>query len=305
MSYFRELPNLQYQSFLSDRKSVDDYVIVKNLFRRVKLRDDLQNVFTIFDKYQIPDGSRPDLVAEELYGSAQYDWVVLVTAGITRVRDQWPLSDRQVYNYAEEIYGENLNAVHHYETVEVRDSEGKLILPAGKVVDADFSFVYQDNQLNYSNNLNRISYTRTSAENSSINSNVIKVNSSGNGYLNVGDELLINQTYIPITSTSNNFSENTFSISLSSPIPVAISNGDNLKFKYKNTFLITTNPVVGISNYEYEVRKNNEKRTIYVLKPIYLQQIINDTRKAMIYDNSSQYVDDRLIKTENTRSIIS
>ena len=71
MSYFRELPNLEYQSFLSDRKSVDDYLLVKNIFRRVKLRDDLQNIFTLFNKYQIPDGSRPELVAEELYGSVQ------------------------------------------------------------------------------------------------------------------------------------------------------------------------------------------------------------------------------------------
>ena len=32
----------------------------------------------------------------------------------------------------------------------------------------------------------------------------------------------------------------------------------------------TLNPVVGISNYEYEVLKNNKKRTIYILKKIYL-----------------------------------
>ncbi|MEY3311834.1 MAG: Synechococcus phage, partial [Bacteroidota bacterium] len=66
MYYFRELQNLEYQSFLKDRKTSNEYLLVKNLFRRVKLRDDLNNVFTIFDKYQIPDGSRPDLVAEEL-----------------------------------------------------------------------------------------------------------------------------------------------------------------------------------------------------------------------------------------------
>ena len=76
MTYFRELPNLQYQSFLSDRKESDEYVLVKNLFRRVKLRDDLQNVFTIFDKYQIVDGARPETVAEELYGTSQYDWEI-------------------------------------------------------------------------------------------------------------------------------------------------------------------------------------------------------------------------------------
>ena len=212
MSYFRELPNLEYQSFLSDRKSVDEYLTVKNLFRRVKLRDDLQNIFTIFDKYQIIDGARPETVAEELYGSAQYDWVVLISAGITRVRDQWPLSDAQVYDYAESIYGEDLNDIHHYETTEVKDSQDRLILPAGKVVDADFTIPKPGN-------------------------------------------------------------------------PTA-----------------TLNPVVGISNYEYEVLKNNEKRGIYVLKPRYLQQVLLDTRKEMYYDKSSQYVNDRLIRTENTRA---
>ena len=212
MTYFRELPNLEYQSFLSDKKSSSDYLLVKNLFRRVKLRDDLQNVLTIFNKYQIRDGARPDTVAKELYGSTQYDWVVLISAGIINARNEWPLSDRDIYRYAEEVYGNDLNAIHHYETKEVRDSQGSLILPKGKVVDQNFSI--QD----------------------------------------------------------------------------------------PNTPIQTINPVIGISNYEYEVRKNNEKRSIYVLKPGYLQQAIIDTRKGLIYDRSSQYVNDTLIRTENTRA---
>jgi hypothetical protein len=225
MTYFRELPNLEYQSFLPGTKSSHQYVTVKNLFRRVKLRDDLQNVFTIFDKYQIPDGSRPELVAQEIYGSVQYDWVVIVSAGITRLRDEWPLSDRQIYDYAESIYGSDLNGIHHYETKEVRDPEDRLILPEKQIVDQDFKVYYT-----YDGNL----YTNDATE---LGENVIRI----------------------------------------------------------------SDPIVGISNYEYEVRKNNDKRGIYVLKPRYLQQVINDTRKAMIYDRSSQYVNDKLIKTENTK----
>jgi hypothetical protein len=75
MGYFRELPNIEYQSFLEDSLSTQDYLVVKNLFRRNKLRDDLQNVFTLFNKYEIVEGARPDTVAEEYYGSAQLDWV--------------------------------------------------------------------------------------------------------------------------------------------------------------------------------------------------------------------------------------
>ena len=211
MSYFRELPNLEYQSFLSSRKGSDEYLLVKNIFRRVKLRDDLQNVFTIFNKYEIQEGARPDTVAEELYGSSQYDWVVLIGANIINVRNEWPLSNGDIYRYSEQLYGNDLNDVHHYETTEVKDSNGRLILPAGKIVDSTFT---------------------------------------------------IPNPNIPIQ---------------------------------------TLNPVVGISNYEYEVIKNNKKRDIYVLKPAYLQQVINDTRKAMTYDRSSQYVNDKLIRTENTR----
>ena len=145
MSYFNELPDLFYQSPLSSKNSSLEYVRVKNLFRRVKIRDDLQNVFTAFNKYQIPDGVRPDVVAEELYGSAGLDWVVLLTAGITNVRDQWPLSNKDLYVFAENKYGNDLNNTRFYETTEVKNSAGKLILPAGKVVDSGFTIPDPDN----------------------------------------------------------------------------------------------------------------------------------------------------------------
>ena len=128
MGYFRELPNLQYQSFLSDNNSSQNYLTVKNLFRRCKLRDDLQSTFTLFDKYEIPEGARPDTVAEGFYGSSGLDWVVLMTAGIINVRNDWPLEDNQLYDYALEKYGTDLNATRFYETKEIKDSKGRLIM---------------------------------------------------------------------------------------------------------------------------------------------------------------------------------
>ena len=100
MGYFREIPNLEYQSFLSDSISSQDYLKVKNLFRRNKLRTDLEGIFTLFEKYEIVEGARPDTVAEEFYGDAELDWVVLMTAGIVNVRNQWPLSNQESYKYA-------------------------------------------------------------------------------------------------------------------------------------------------------------------------------------------------------------
>ena len=212
MSYFRELPNLLYPSFLSDKNSSFDYVEVKNYFRRIKLRDDLQNVFTLFDKYQIPQGSRPDTVAEEFYGSAELDWVVLMTAGIINVRDEWPLEDNQLYDYSLEKYGTDLNATKFYETKEIKDSKGRLIMPKGKHVDSNFSLSYHD---------------------------------GGN---------------------------------------VTVSG---------------TDARTGVSNYIYEVRKNDDKRSIYLLKQGYLQQFLNDMRTIMTYDKSSEYINDKMIMAVN------
>jgi len=219
MGYFRELPDVQYQSFLSDAISTKDYIKVKNLFRRNKLRDDLQNVFTLFNKYEIVEGARPDTVAEEIYGSAQLDWVVLITAGIINVRDEWPLSNYQLYKYAENKYGvENLSDINHYVTREIKDSNGRLILPEGKDVNEDFT-------LNYSDNGSKVSLS-----------------------------------------------------------------GINVRR--------------GVTNWEYETNKNNKKSSIYLLKQGYLQQFLNDMREIMIYGLSSEYVNESLIRTENTKVTI-
>jgi hypothetical protein len=229
MGYFRELPNLEYQSFLNDTISSQSYLKVKNLFRRNKLRDDLQNNFTVFDKYEIMEGARPDTVAEELFGDSELDWVVLLTAGIINVRDEWPLSNQELYKFTENKYGfENINNIHHYETKEIKDSRNRLILNKGKVVDYNFSIKYYDDELG-----------------------------------------------VYVTPTSTNDDPN-------NPFP----NGT----------------IHGVSNWEYETIKNEKKRSIYILRRMYLQQFLNDMRDIMIYQQSSQRIDDKLARTENTKN---
>ena len=212
MSYFRELPSILYQSPLSTRSSSDEYVEVKNLFRRVKLRDDLKGSVTYLTNYYIRDGFRPDQVAEDLYGSSNLDWVVLHTAGIVNIRDEWPLTSKEIYDYSFNKYGNDLNQIRYYVTTEVKDSSGKVYLPKGKVVDSDFT--------------------------------------------------------IPDPTS-----------------PVS-----------------TLNPVGGVTNYEHESNLNEDKRNIAVLKPSYLELFLSDMRRIMRYSKSSQYVNNRVVRTENTRN---
>ena len=141
---------------------------------------------------------------------------MILTAGIVNIRNEWPLNSRDIFDYSFEKYGDDLNATRFFETKEVKNSSGTILLNKGVVVDSDFEFNYYED--------------------------------TTNKYINV-----------------------------------------------KGTSVRT-----GISNYEYETRLNDEKRSIFLLKSEYLQQFINDFRDIMIYGQSSQAINDNLIKTENT-----
>jgi len=140
MGYFRELPNILYQSPLLDKNSSRDYIVIKNIFRRAKLLDYLTGSATALNQYTIGDGERPDTIAENLYGDARLDFVVILIAGITNIHHQWPLQDYQVYDYALQKYGSEseMLSTHHYETFEIRDNLDRQILPPKLIVDEEF-----------------------------------------------------------------------------------------------------------------------------------------------------------------------
>ena len=47
--YFSFLPNINYVSRSNDRSASDEIIPVKNIFKRAKIRDDMQNVVTAFE----------------------------------------------------------------------------------------------------------------------------------------------------------------------------------------------------------------------------------------------------------------
>ena len=145
ISYFNLLPNFKYLSPLKEGGKRDQYIEVKNLFKRIRLKSEVFQFALSFNDYIIDDGERPDTIAEGLYASAKYDWVVLLSANIINVEDQWPVPEGKLWDLADEKYGGDLNAVHHYETTEVKNSDGKLILPGKLVVDSDFTIQDPDN----------------------------------------------------------------------------------------------------------------------------------------------------------------
>ena len=145
-SYFRQLPNLDYPSLRNDRNSAYDYQVVKNIFKRAVLRDDIFDEVTAFTKYSVQGDERPDQVAYQFYNDSGLDWVILATNNIVHVRDEWPMGNQDFLTYLNAKYTESqLANIHHYETKIIRDSSGTLIQPEGKTVPAGYTVNFLDN----------------------------------------------------------------------------------------------------------------------------------------------------------------
>lgn len=242
--YFRQVPNFEYVSRNYDKKNISDYVVVKNLFKRAKIQDDIFENLAFFDKYSIIGDERPDNVAHKVYGDSSLDWVVLLSNNILNIQTEWPIPSNSVEKVLLDKYGsyEKLYEPHHYETIEVSDSRGNIILPAGLIVSnliRDYRIFIKDQN---------------------------------------GQEIL-------------NYNHNKL-------VPYFIEYYDY----GLDSEVLQTDIIYEINNYDYEMRLEDEKRTIYVLKAEYLNVIFDDIDDIMRYKNdSSQYVTEVLKKGDNIR----
>ena len=216
-NYFNYIPDFAYPSRLPDAK-ISDYIVVKNLFKRGKLREDIYQNIAFFTKYEIIGNDRPDNVAAEVYGDSDLDWVVLISNNIVNVQSEWPLLQNDFDRFMLDKYGtyEKMNDSHHYETKEVKNTVGAVIVPEGLQVPSDYSVTYYD--------------------------------------------------------------------------------------WYQSGEVTRSDITTEVTNYDYEIKKEDAKRNIFLLKNSYLHIIIDDLEEMMSYKKgSTQYVNETLKAAENIK----
>lgn len=215
-TYFRNVPDFNYVSRLEGEKNISEYLRVKNLFKRVRINEDLFNELTYFTKYKVVGDERPDQVAYKIYGTQDYDWIVLLSNNIVNFQSEWPLSNESFEKYMFSKYGseDKFYTVHHYETKEIADSNGRIIIRAGLEVPSDYSITYYDS----------------------------------------GEQIT------------------------------------------------ATDTTVAVTNYQYENNIQDELRSIYLIRPEYLNLVIQDIDTLMpVKPGSTQYVSDDLSQGDNIR----
>tara|TARA_B100000287_G_C20592650_1_gene764865 strand:- start:27 stop:698 length:672 start_codon:yes stop_codon:yes gene_type:complete len=218
-NYFKQLPDFDYVSRLPDAK-ISDYITVKNLFKRGELATDIFQNLAFFTKYEIIGNDRPDNVAYDTYGDPEFDWVVLLSNNIINIQSEWPMTQNDFNRFLLDKYGtyDKINATHHYQTKEVKNQGGAVVVPAELEVESDYSVTYYD------------------------------------WYLS------------------------------------------------KEVTKLSSEIVEEVTNYDYEIKKENKKRDIFLLKPAYLPVVQDDLQEMMTYkEGSTQYLDETLKVAENIR----
>ena len=109
MSYFSKFPLFAY-----DIKNNNNYKLLPDILRRVKLRATIKSGGMLFDKYDVKEGEKPEDVAYKWFGDAELHWVILMTNNITDRYYGWPMNQSQFAEYLDDKYS-NPDAIHHYE----------------------------------------------------------------------------------------------------------------------------------------------------------------------------------------------
>ena len=217
--YFSNLTDFLYVNRTVDGRSEGDYSVVKNFFKRAKLRDDIFQDLAFFTKYTVIGDDRPDTVATKIYDDPTLDWVVLLSNNIVSIQSEWPLGQAAFNTYVTEKYGDETtlySGIHHYESREVKANDGTIIIPSGARVSVGQSVSFFD-------------------EDSSQQ-------------------------------------------------------------------IIRTDVAMPITNYAFEEKLNDEKRNIFILKPIYLNILFDDIDQIMRNKKgSTQFISETLVRGDDIR----
>ena len=217
--YFSNLTDFLYVNRTVDGRSEGDYSVVKNFFKRAKLRDDIFQDLAFFTKYTVIGDDRPDTVATKVYDDPTLDWVVLLSNNIVSIQSEWPLGQAAFNTYVTEKYGDETtlySGIHHYESREVKANDGTIIIPSGARVSVGQSVSFFD-------------------EDSSQQ-------------------------------------------------------------------IIRTDVAMPVTNYMFEEKLNDEKRNIFILKPIYLNILFDDIDQIMRNKKgSTQFISETLVRGDDIR----
>ena len=133
------LPDLMYN--FSPNQLDAKFILAKNIWKRGEILKEFKTSISLFDEFIVKNGERPEDIATQLYRNPFYNWTILIINDITDYYSQWPRSVKQLQEFVDNKHSQPMGT-KYYVTTEVKDDNGNVICPAGKVVPQTFQVAY-------------------------------------------------------------------------------------------------------------------------------------------------------------------
>jgi hypothetical protein len=109
--YFKDFPKFLYDFNYGTNNKTS---VVTDITRNVRFRKELFSSITYFDEYDIVDGETPEIIAEKIYGNAEYHWIIMLANNKYDYISDFPLPEPQLARHITEVHGANANGIKHY-----------------------------------------------------------------------------------------------------------------------------------------------------------------------------------------------
>ena len=239
--YFENFPTLYYT--LDNNKTGQ---IVQDIFRRIVLSAQITNNNVLYEEYEIQDGDTPEILSDKFYDDPALYWVILITNGILDPRFDWPMDWNKLEQYIERKYPSNLylesNVVVNFNKGETITSENA----SARILSGSGNRL---NVINVEGEFFAGDYIVGSVSNYAA-----YLKSEGTFFENYKE----NTRYYAYLSNSTVIDEFT----------AASLNGNFVEIEQ-------------VSNRIFEIRQNDTKRSIKILKPTFVGRFLEEFRKAI------------------------
>ena len=232
-----------YPTIDFDLKNDGNLIQAKDIFRNIRISSDALNTTTGYEYYQIGQQDRPDITASKLYGDATLYWLFWMVNDHLAVHSDWPMSFSVLEKYINRKYSGKC-LVGSASTDVVSSSDSKFLQGEKVVGSTSSAFGY---------------VTKIDPTNNQIILNDIQGN------------FTLNET---VTGSQSSKSFTLSSVRDFKDSPHHYENSEGLK-----TSVSTGNTLV--SNHDYEVDFNENKRSIRYIQGDYIPQLLREF-KSMI-----------------------
>lgn len=139
--YFKNFPDFIYDF---DINGTDTALLVKDITRNVRFRQDIFSNITVYDEYDIVNDETPEHISEKLYGNPEYFWIIMVANDRYDYINDFPLSQYALEKYINDKYP-NPYGIHHYV-----NSKGLIVdssyVGAGTVTNYDYEYTINESK---------------------------------------------------------------------------------------------------------------------------------------------------------------